>query len=151
MLPEIPRRSFLRGALATGALVAATRANAFALVNPQRRLAPVKVSRERIIREVVGLRPYRAEGFVVAAERLSDKLLVHNYGHGGAGITLSWGTASLAVDLLSGPGAVGTGSSRQRGRPAPRFAVLGAGVNGLSTARMLQRRYGNAGAGVTIY
>ncbi len=152
MLPEIPRRSFLRGALATGALVAATRANAFALVNPQRRLAPVKVSRERIIREVVGLRPYRAEGFVVAAERLSDKLLVHNYGHGGAGITLSWGTASLAVDLLSVPGAVATGSRRQRGQSAAtRFAVLGAGVNGLSTARMLQRRYGNAGATVTIY
>jgi len=90
MLPEIPRRSFLRGALATGALVAATRANAFALVSSQRRLAPVKVSRDRIIREVVGLRPYRAEGFVVAAERLGDKLVVHNYGHGGAGITLSW-------------------------------------------------------------
>ena len=151
MFPEIPRRSFLRGALATGALVAAARANAFALVNPQRRLAPVKVSRDRIIREVVGLRPYRAEGFVVAAERLGDKLFVHNYGHGGAGITLSWGTASLAVDLLSEPGAIATGSSRQRGRVPTRFAVLGAGVNGLTTARVLQRRYGNAGATVTIY
>jgi glycine/D-amino acid oxidase-like deaminating enzyme len=152
MLPEIPRRNFLRGALATGALVAATRANAFALVNPQRRLAPVKVSRDRIIREVVGLRPYRAEGFVVAAERLGEKLVVHNYGHGGAGITLSWGTASLAVDLLSEPPAVAGGPSHQRrGSAAPRFAVLGAGVNGLSTARVLQRRYGNAGATVTIY
>jgi len=152
MLPEIPRRSFLRGALATGALLAATRANAFALVNPQRRLAPVKVSRDRIIREVVGLRPYRAEGFVVAAERLGDKLVVHNYGHGGAGITLSWGTASLAVDLVSVPPASAGGSRSQRRRSAaPRFAVLGAGVNGLSTARVLQRRYGNAGATVTIY
>ena len=152
MLPEIPRRSFLRGALATGALVAATRANAFALVNPQRRLAPVKVSRDRIIREVVGLRPYRAEGFVVAAERLGDKLVVHNYGHGGAGITLSWGTASLAVDLLSVPPSVASGPSRQRARSS-------------STAlrrsrRRRQRsfncahapaRYGNAGATVTIY
>src|SRR5688572_3652169 len=147
MLPEIPRRSFLRGALATGALVAATRANAFALVNPQRRLAPVKVSRDRIIREVVGLRPYRAEGFVVAAERLGDKLVVHNYGHGGAGITLSWGTASLAADLAhESLGARAPSPARAR-----RFAVLGAGVNGLSTARVLQRRYGNAGATVTIY
>ena len=151
MLPEIPRRSFLRGALATGVAVAATRANAFALAHPQRRFAPVKVAPDRIIREVVGLRPYRAEGFVVAAERLGNKLVVHNYGHGGAGITLSWGTASLAVDLLSEPGAIATASVRQRGRAAPRFAVLGAGVNGLSTARLLQRRYGNAGATVTIY
>jgi D-amino-acid oxidase len=149
MLPEIPRRSFLRGALATGAVLAATRANAFALVNPQRRLAPVKVSRDRIIREVVGLRPYRAEGFVVAAERLGEKLVVHNYGHGGAGITLSWGTASLAVDLVrEAPGARAPSPARLR---TPRFAVLGAGVNGLSTARVLQRRYGNAGATVTIY
>ena len=116
MLPEIPRRSFLRGALATGALVAATRANAFALISPQRRLAPVKVSRDRIIREVVGLRPYRDEGFVVAAERLGDKLVVHNYGHGGAGITLSWGTASLAVDLLSESRPVGIA-----GGPQPRL------------------------------
>ena len=153
MLPEIPRRSFLRGALATGALVAATRANAFALVDPQRRFAPVKVSRDRIIREVVGLRPYRPEGFVVAAERAGEKLIVHNYGHGGAGITLSWGTALLATDLLSDsrPVGIATGSSRQRGRTAPRFAVLGSGANGLATALTLQRRYGNAGATVTIY
>ena len=154
MLPEIPRRSFLRGALATSALLAATRANAFGLASPQRRFAPVKVARDRIIREVVGLRPYRAEGFVVAAERFGEKRLIHNYGHGGAGITLSWGTASLAADLLSEPRPVGIagGPSRQRKGSAPlRFAVLGCGVNGLSTARVLQRRYGNAGATVTIY
>src|SRR5256885_7842798 len=51
----------------------------------KRYFAPVKVARNRIIREVVGLRPYRPEGFVVEAERLGNKLLVHNYGHGGAG------------------------------------------------------------------
>jgi D-amino-acid oxidase len=147
MLPEIPRRNFLHGALATGALLAATRANAFALATPQRRLAPVKVSRDRIIREVVGLRPYRDEGFVVAAERFGEKLLVHNYGHGGAGITLSWGTSTLAVDLARESMGTRTPSPAR----ALRFAVLGAGVNGLSTARMLQRRYGNAGAAVTIY
>jgi glycine/D-amino acid oxidase-like deaminating enzyme len=152
MLPEIPRRSFLRGALATSALLAATRANALALLNAERRFAPVKVSRNRIIREVVGLRPYRAEGFVVAAERLGEKLIIHNYGHGGAGLTLSWGTASLASDLVSAAGVTAPGSSRQRrGAVTPRFAVIGAGANGLATALTLQRRYGNAGATVTIY
>jgi len=109
-----------------------------------RRFAPVKVSRERIIREVVGLRPYRASGFVVNAERFGNKLLVHNYGHGGGGVTLSWGTASLAVDLAR------DFMTTSRSRPQ-RFAVLGCGVSGLSTARLLQRRFQNGPGTVTIY
>ena len=64
-----------------------------------RTFAPVKVARNRIIRTVVGLRPFRPEGFVIRADRLGSKLLIHNYGHGGSGVTLSWGTSSLAVDL----------------------------------------------------
>ena len=151
---ETDRRSFLRGALATSALLMASRSRAFALApDPQRHFAPVKVSRDRIIREVVGLRPYRAEGFVVEAERVGEKLVVHNYGHGGAGITLSWGTASLAVDLLSEPGAVATRPTRRSRASYPHrhFAVLGSGVSGLSTARLLQRRFQDGPGTVTIY
>ena len=62
------------------------------------RLAPVNVSASRIIRTIVGLRPFRPSGFVVRAEKLDSKTVIHNYGHGGAGITLSWGTAQLAVE-----------------------------------------------------
>src|SRR5688572_13861490 len=61
--------------------------------------ARVNVSPSRVIRTVVGLRPYRPSGFVVRSERINNKTIIHNYGHGGAGITLSWGTAKLAVDL----------------------------------------------------
>ena len=147
---ETDRRGFLRGALATSALLMAARSRPLAAAfNLDRHFAPVKVARARIIREVVGLRPYRPEGFKVEAERVAEKLLVHNYGHGGAGITLSWGTASLAVDCLSAPGAVANGSRRAR-RP-PRFAVLGCGVSGLSTARLLQRRFQDGPGTVTIY
>jgi glycine/D-amino acid oxidase-like deaminating enzyme len=147
---ETNRRQFLRGAIAASALLAAQ--SRVLSLNYERRFAPVKVSRDRVIREVVGLRPYRAEGFVVEAQRAGNKLIVHNYGHGGAGMTLSWGTASLAVDLVSEPGAVATGSKRRPGRTAsPHFAVLGAGVNGLSTARTLQRRFQNGPGTVTIY
>jgi glycine/D-amino acid oxidase-like deaminating enzyme len=150
---EINRRMFLRGAFAVGtSLIAAGAAQPLALagLDGGRHFAPVKVSRERIIREVVGLRPYRSEGFVVDAERIGNKLLIHNYGHGGAGITLSWGTASLAVDLArdflaSRP------PSGSRSLPHRRFAVLGCGVNGLSTARLLQRRFQDGLGTVTIY
>src|SRR5687768_486847 len=62
-------------------------------------LPPVNVDPGRVIRTVAGLRPYRASGFVVRAEPLGDKRLVHNYGHGGAGITLSWGSSKLATNL----------------------------------------------------
>src|ERR1044072_2569724 len=88
----INRRDFLRGAAVTSAALIAAR-SAFAF-DTKRSFAPVKVARNRIIREVVGLRPYRPSGFVVDAQRLGSKLLVHNYGHGGGGVTLSWGTAS---------------------------------------------------------
>ena len=94
------------------------------------------MSSQRVIRTIAGLRPFRPSGFVLRAERLGDKLLVHNYGHGGGGVTLSWGTARLAVDELSG----WTGSQ-------DRAAVIGCGAVGLATARLLQRR----GAAVTIY
>jgi D-amino-acid oxidase len=88
----------------------------------------------RVIRTVAGLRPYRDAGFVVRAEPLGDKRLVHNYGHGGAGITLSWGSSRLATNLGL-PGNNGP------------VAVIGAGALGLTTARLIQE----AGFPVTIY
>jgi D-amino-acid oxidase len=97
-------------------------------------LPPVRVSAEREIRTVVGLRPYRPSGFVVRAERLGDTLVVHNYGHGGCGITLSWGTSKLAVDIGA------------PGHTDP-VAVIGSGAVGLANARLLQE----AGFDVTIY
>ncbi|OFW26895.1 MAG: hypothetical protein A3H97_21845 [Acidobacteria bacterium RIFCSPLOWO2_02_FULL_65_29] len=98
------------------------------------RLAPVHASWERIIRTTVGLRPHRDGGFVLAAARLNDKLIIHNYGHGGAGMSISWGTGAAAADLALA-------------QPVRRAAVIGCGVVGLTAARQLQRR----GFDVTIY
>ncbi len=95
--------------------------------NLEARLAPVRVSSDRVIRSITGLRPFRPSGFVVRGEKVGDKTVVHNYGHGGAGITLSWGTAQLAVE----EGAKADAST---------CAVMGCGVVGLSTARLLQQR-----------
>jgi glycine/D-amino acid oxidase-like deaminating enzyme len=138
---ELARRSFLRSAigasafaLTQGYLAPWQAAAAAASLKLERRFSPVKVSKDRVIRTVVGLRPYRPEGFVVRVDRLGSKIVIHNYGHGGAGMSLSWGTSTLAAEHARGTG-------------RRRFAVLGCGVMGLSTARLLQRR----GGAVTIY
>ncbi|MGP1284243.1 MAG: FAD-dependent oxidoreductase [Parasphingopyxis sp.] len=134
----IDRRALLT---ATGALLGGlalqgctTTAGRAAGPPPGCRLHPVDVRRERHIRTLVGLRPFRDSGFVVRAEALGNKRLVHNYGHGGAGITLSWGSSRLALD------------AGLPGHSGP-VAVIGAGVMGLTTARLLQE----AGYPVRIY
>jgi D-amino-acid oxidase len=133
---QVPRRAVLKaaGLAALGTACASRRAGALVLPAPPRRFARVRVSEDRVIRTVVGLRPYRPSGFVVRTEKIGDTTVVHNYGHGGGGITLSWGTSELAVDE-----AWKTGEKK--------FAVLGCGAVGLSSARLLQQR----GAEVTIY
>ena len=101
---------------------------------PLLKLPKVKVSPDREIRTVVGLRPFRPSGFVVSTQKFDETIVVHNYGHGGGGVTLSWGTGELAcreVDV--------TGEKS--------VAVLGCGAVGLATARLLQER----GCSVTLY
>ncbi|MFP8488850.1 FAD-dependent oxidoreductase [Gracilimonas sp. Q87] len=39
-------------------------------------------------------------GLRIQAEEVGDKLVIHNYGHGGAGVTLSWGCAQKVSGLL---------------------------------------------------
>lgn len=127
------RSSFL---FASGAafVAAAAPARAFAQARSVRKLQPVVVSLDRVTRTTVGLRPYRTSGFVLRAEGVDRQTIVHNYGHGGGGMSLSWGCALLARDL-----ALATTKRRA--------AVIGSGVIGLSTARVLQ----DAGFDVTIY
>ena len=97
-------------------------------------LAPVRASWDRVIRTTVGLRPHRDSGFVLRAEPLDAKTVIHNYGHAGAGMSLGWGCGVMVAEMAQDTG--------QR-----RVAVIGCGSPGLTTARQLQRR----GFDVTIY
>ena len=133
------RRTFLTtGSMAAvGFGVSACGANPRPSAAPRRPpivLAPVKASWDRVIRTTVGLRPHRDAGFVLKADKLDDKLLVHNYGHGGAGMSLAWGTGLMAAEF----------ATEHQSRQA---AVIGCGSVGLTCARQLQRR----GFEVTIY
>ena len=79
-------------------------------------------------------RPFRAAGPRLDVEVIGRHTVVHNYGHGGSGWSLSWGSGAIAMEQ-----ALATG---QRD-----IAVIGCGALGLTTALVLQR----AGARVTIY
>jgi glycine/D-amino acid oxidase-like deaminating enzyme len=149
------RRHFLRG----GALAAATLGAAPLLARPRRDVAlppsapvlpvppapvatfaapaplvPIRASADRIVALHACTRPFRAQGPRIEAERIGRKTVIHNYGHGGSGWSLSWGAAAIATQL-----------ARATGQPA--LAVIGCGAIGLTTALVAQR----AGLRVRIY
>ncbi|EED16583.1 D-amino acid oxidase, putative [Talaromyces stipitatus ATCC 10500] len=65
-------------------------------------LLPVLLNGEvEIIGAVVGLRPSREGGARVEQERISDKIVIHNYGAGGTGFQAGIGMAVDAVDLAA--------------------------------------------------
>jgi glycine/D-amino acid oxidase-like deaminating enzyme len=135
------RRRLLAGA--GGALLAAAVGGcSVAVLQPQRRfspaaalqLAPLRASTDRITQITVCTRPFRARGPRLDVERIGQKVVVHNYGHGGSGWSLSWGSSSIAVRQ-----AMATGERE--------IGVIGCGAMGLTSGLLAQR----AGARVTIY
>ncbi len=94
----------------------------------------LKISLDRVIKETVGLRPFRESGPRIEKEQLGNKVLVHNYGHGGSGWSLSWGTGHQARTLVDTTG-------------TKEVALLGCGTVGIATATLLQE----SGYQVTIY
>ncbi|BDC48837.1 D-amino-acid oxidase [Bryobacterales bacterium F-183] len=98
-------------------------------------LPPIRAQVDRMFRITVCLRPFRAQGPRMDVETVGEKRVVHNYGHGGSGWSLSWGSSSMAVEK-----ALEGGGVREVG-------VIGCGALGLTSALLAQR----AGVKVTIY
>ena len=62
----------------------------------------LNIDKPRVLAERVGLRPYRTSGVRLEGDRLLDgRIAIHNYGHGGAGFTLSWGCAREVLDIAA--------------------------------------------------
>ncbi|GAA3249590.1 FAD-dependent oxidoreductase [Nonomuraea helvata] len=87
---------------------------------------------------LAGVRPYRTGSFRLDAQLDSGRFVVHNYGHGGCGITLSWGCAAKVKEMVQKRIAVAHDTE---------VAVLGAGVMGMTAATLLLE----LGLRVTIY
>lgn len=137
------RRQFLRQASAT--LAVASTAGLAACTTPAVKsrsgstacstaLAPIRASTDRITGVYVCTRPFRAAGPRIELEKVGKKAVVHNYGHGGSGWSLSWGSGTLALQMVQASGA------RELG-------VIGCGAIGLTTALLAQR----AGLATRIY
>ena len=65
----------------------------------------LNIERPHVLAERVGLRPFRRSGVRLEGDRLRDgRTVIHNYGHGGAGFTLSWGCAREVLDIAVSSG-----------------------------------------------
>src|SRR5690625_1024864 len=104
------------------------------LADASRELSPIIATPDRIIEMNVCTRPFRLQGPRLESERIGRKNVVHNYGHGGSGWSLSWGTGRIAVEM-----------AQSHGRRE--VVVIGCGAIGLTTAVVAQQ----AGLTVTIY
>lgn len=140
--PSTARRTLLKGAIGSAGALALPGAAFGALPaaappplpGMKPRLVPMRVSPDQLIDIKCCIRPLRAAGPNLGTEMVGDRLVVHNYGHGGSGWSLSWGCAEVAVGkaLSVLPEAI---------------AVVGCGIIGLTSAIVAQR----AGLKVTIY
>ena len=62
----------------------------------------LNIDKPNILAERVGLRPFRKSGVRLERDELRDgRTVIHNYGHGGSGFTLSWGCAREVVNLAT--------------------------------------------------
>src|SRR3984893_15313021 len=136
---QIGRRRLLAGA---GAALLVAAVDGCSVLDAQRRaasapalnLTPLRAGTDRITQVTVCTRPFRAQGPRLDVEQIGQKTIVHNYGHGGSGWSLSWGSSAIAAQKAMAAG------KRD-------IAVVGCGALGLTSALLLQR----AGARVTIY
>ncbi|MDO9318273.1 MAG: FAD-dependent oxidoreductase [Gammaproteobacteria bacterium] len=133
------RRQFLKHSAALLAAIPVSSAlssenTAATLGTGSAQFSPIIASADRIIEMNVCTRPFRAQGPRIETERMRRKTVVHNYGHGGSGWSLSWGSGLLAVEMAKTTG-------------QQQIAIVGCGAIGLTTALVAQQ----AGLKVSIY
>lgn len=87
---------------------------------------------------LVGIRPFRSLGIRLEKQIVNGKTIIHNYGHGGSGVTLAWGSAGKAIEILQNENIEDNDKN---------VAILGQGIVGLSLAYRLL----NLGYSVTLY
>jgi D-amino-acid oxidase len=144
MTGTFSRRRFLQGsvALAGGAAFPAFAASPGHLRDGENLPSPDFSLLRESAPYLIGIRPHRRGGVRLELEEQpietssGKKYVIHNYGHGGGGITLSWGCASVVTEMVDKL----LVRLRQSQQP-PAIAVLGTGVIGLTVATELRRKW----------
>lgn len=138
--PPVSRRRLMQGsALLLGGLAMPAVLRPRAVDAAAAGILPTPDFTQTPLRYLAGARPHRTGGFRLEREELTagaaKKYIVHNYGHSGAGITLSWGCAdAVATHVKAILDALPAGTQ-------PSVAVLGCGVIGLTSAAELLERW----------
>jgi glycine/D-amino acid oxidase-like deaminating enzyme len=92
------------------------------------RIVPIRADPDSLTRITVCTRPFRPGGPRLDVEALGAKTVFHNYGHGGSGWSLSWGSAGVVLEKLLA-----------RAQGERNVAIIGCGAIGLTTAIAAQR------------
>lgn len=61
------------------------------------KLPKPNLNKDDLIGYNVGIRPYRKGGVRIGVEEREGKMIVHNYGHGGGGVSLVFGACEKAM------------------------------------------------------
>lgn len=99
-----------------------------------RKITPPRLDTAYLGQQILCYRPMRRGSPNMGVVMAGDKIIAHNYGHGGSGWTLGPGSAKYVVDLVKA-------SSNANSIPLnTSISVIGAGVMGLCTAYELTLR-----------
>jgi D-amino-acid oxidase len=101
---------------------------------PERFLTAPYISEAHCLEKIVCIRAHRERIFHIATQEKYGKLLVHNYGHGGAGWTFLFGSVHEALRLFD------QAINKKELLRKQKIAVVGAGCYGLLTALMLTQQ-----------
>ena len=64
------------------------------------KLKKPKIEKDNIIGFNTGVRPYRNNGIRIELEKIKNIKVIHNYGHGGAGVSLCFGSCKQSIECF---------------------------------------------------